>query len=455
MRLRNLRSRLTFGLVAVLTVVFVLGGLIVARDSDRSERSGVDDRLRRTAELSDTAALASIEEESPEPDPRLDNVLRATGSSLRVTVGQAPVLEAGVAFPTVRDAPLGFSTRTVQGRKVRIFVKTLRDDRLGGLARLQATTSLRLVEDRQQRLRRRLLLTGVAMLLAAGLGTWLAADVILRPLRRLRSATQDIGTDEDLERRVPEQDGTEELRALARGFNGMLERLGRSAAERNRALAATRRFAADAGHELRTPMTAIQATLSTISRHPEMPSETRQAIAQDALAEQRRLVALLDGLQALARGDANPVQHGDVDLAGMAADAVQAARGANPGAMIEAELPEGPVVVRGWEPGLRLVLDNLVRNAVRHGRPGGRVRVSLTVGRAPVLIVDDDGPGVAPPDRERIFEPFTRAGDAAERPGSGLGLALVAQQVGHHGARIAVDDSPLGGARFTVSFGER
>lgn len=453
MRLRNLRSRLTFGLVAVLTVVFVLGGLIIARDSDRSERSGVDDRLRRTAELSDTAALAAIEEESPEPDARLDNVLRATGSSLKVTVGPAPVVEAGIDFPTVSDAPLGFSTRTVAGRKVRVYVKTLRDDRLGGLARLQATTSLRLVEDRQRRLRERLLLTGLAMLLAAGLGTWFAADVILRPLRRLRSATQGIGTDEDLERRVPEQDGTEELRALARGFNGMLERLGRSAAERNRALEATRRFAADAGHELRTPMTAIQATLSTIARHPDMPADTRQAIAHDALAEQRRLVTLLDGLQALARGDANPVQHDDVDLAGMAADGVQAARGANPGAAIEAELPDGPLTVRGWEPGLRLVLDNLVRNAVRHGRPGGRVRVSLTGGPAPVLTVEDDGPGIAPQDRERIFEPFTRVGDVAERPGSGLGLALVAQQVGHHGAQIVVDDSPLGGARFSVTFG--
>lgn len=455
MRLRNLRSRLTFGLVAVLTVVFVLGGLVIARDSDRSERSGVDDRLRRTAELSDTAALAAIEEESPEPDARLDNVLRATGSSLKVTVGPAPVVEAGIDFPTVADAPLGFSTRTVQGRRVRVFVKTLRDDRLGGLARLQATTSLRLVEDRQRRLRERLLLTGIAMLLAAGLGTWFAADVILRPLRRLRSATQDIGSDEDLERRVPEQDGTEELRALARGFNGMLERLGRSAAERNRALAATRRFAADAGHELRTPMTAIQATLSTISRHPDMPADTRQAIAQDALAEQRRLVALLDGLQALARGDANPVEHVEVDLAGMAADGVQAARGAHPGAQIEADLPQEPLVVRGWEPGLRLVLDNLVRNAVRHGRPDGRIRVALTGGRTPVLVVEDDGPGIAPEDRERIFEPFARAGDAYERPGSGLGLALVAQQVGHHGAHVAVDDSPLGGARFTVTFAAR
>jgi len=448
-RLRNLRSRLTFGVVAVLTVVFAAGGLVIAADSDRSERGGVDDRLRRTAELSDTAALASIEEDSVEPDSRLDNVLRASGSSLEATLNDFPAFEAGLPFPTLRNAPLGFSTVRIGGRSVRVYVKTLRIDSLGGLARLQVTTSLRQAERRQRKLRERLLATGILMLLAAGVGTWFAADVILRPLRRLRAATQDIGSDEDLSRRVPE-DGTEELRALARGFNGMLERLGRSAAERNRALEATRRFAADAGHELRTPMTAIQATMSTIARHPDMPSETRQAIAQDALAEQRRLVALLDGLQALARGDANPVEHAPVDLADLVADGVQAARGANPGATIRLVAPEASVVVRGWEPGLRLVLDNLVRNAVRHGRPGGTVLVTLTGGPTPALTVEDDGPGVPESERERIFEPFARAADV-DRPGSGLGLALVAQQAGHHGATVTVDTSPeLGGARFAV-----
>lgn len=457
MRLRNLRSRLTLGVLSVLTVVFVIGGIVVAGVSDRSERSGVDDRLRRTAELSDTAALAAIEEDSSDQqgrDPRLNNVLRATGSSLEATLGSTPVFEAGVPFPTLSDAPLGFSTRKIDGRNVRIYVTTLRVDSLGGLSRLQATTSLRQVERRQRELRERLLLTGILMLVAAGIGTWFAADVVLRPLRRLRRATRDIAGEEDLSRRVPEQDGTEELRALARGFNDMLERLGRSAAERNRALEATRRFAADAGHELRTPMTAIQATLSTIARHPDMPGETRQSIAQDALAEQRRLVALLDGLQALARGDANPVEHAPVDLAGLIADGVQSARGTHLGTTIEHEPPTEPVVVVGWEPGIRLILDNLVRNAVRHGRPGGTVRVTLDGGAAPRLLVEDDGPGIAPEDRERIFEPFTRVGDEVDqRPGSGLGLALVAQQVGHHDATIAVDASPaLGGARFVVTF---
>ena len=115
---------------------------------------------------------------------------------------------------------------------------------------------------------------------------------------------------------MPGDDGPAELRSLAASFNEMLARLGRSAADRERALAATRRFAADAGHELRTPLTSVQANLSALSRHPDMPERAaRRRWSTDALAENRRLVALLDGLQALARGDATPLELGDVELA--------------------------------------------------------------------------------------------------------------------------------------------
>ena len=97
-------------------------------------------------------------------------------------------------------------------------------------------------------------------------------------------------------------------------------------------------------------------------------------------------------------------------------------------------------------------MDNLLENAARHGRPEGEVRVSLHDGPAPELVVEDDGPGVAEADRERIFAPFVRLGE--EEHGSGLGLALVAQQAHHHGATVEVDRSErLGGARFAVRFG--
>ena len=107
------------------------------------------------------------------------------------------------------------------------------------------------------------------------------------------------------------------------------------------------------------------------------------------------------------------------------------------------------MLVGGWEPGLRVLVDNLVKNAIRHGRADGRVLVTLQADAT--LYVDDDGPGVAASERERIFEPFVHA-QHGEQPGSGLGLALAAQQARHHGAAIEVGDAPLGGARFSVRF---
>ena len=241
-------------------------------------------------------------------------------------------------------------------------------------------------------------------------------------------------------------------------------RLSRSAADRERAIEATRRFAADAGHELRTPMTSIQARLSALARHPDEPPERRTQMAEEALEQQRRAVTLLDGLQALARGDAAPALE-PLDLADAVDAALAAARERHPTVRWTGDVPDGSLTVDAWEPGLRALLDNLLENAARHGRAGGEVHVTLRqegddrlvgvdevrVRDAPELLVEDDGPGVPDGDRARIFEPFVRLRDDGE--GSGLGLALVAQQARHHGADIVVDSSPeLGGARFTVRF---
>ena len=303
------------------------------------------------------------------------------------------------------------------------------------------------------------LAVGLLALLVAGTGTWLAAELVLRPLRRLRALASSIAGDEDLDRRVPVRSGPAELRSLAASFNAMFARLGRSRTDRERALEATNRFAADVGHELRTPLTSVLAGLSTLRRHPELDDRRRTALLDDALAEHRRLVKLLDGLQALARGDATPPTMTYVDLGAVVEAAAGAAAERHPELTVRAEVPDAPVVVPGWAPGLRLVAENLLENAARHGRPGGQavVRVEPAVdGHGPALTVEDDGPGVPEAERERVLEPFARvpSRDGEQRPGSGLGLALVAQQARHHGGEVVVDRSDaLGGARFTVRLG--
>jgi signal transduction histidine kinase len=445
--MRSLRARLTLGITLVLAAVLVGAGIVVSDYVDRSERAAVDDRLMRTAELSRQTALAAVQRELPTSDRRLENVLSATGTSLRLLLDRKQLFASGQTLPASRPAPrIGLHTFEAGGERYRSYAISL--NALGGLARLEVTTRLRPVERKLSDLNRRLLGFGGAALIVAALGVWFATDLLLRPLRRLQAATAGIAGTEDLDRRVPGDEGATELRSLAESFNQMLARLGRSAADRERALAATRRFTADAGHELRTPLTSVQANLSAISRHPDMSAQQRAEMVADALAENRRLVELLEGLQALARGDASAVEHADVELADLVGVALGAARGRHPAVTFSAGLPEAAVVVRGWEPGLRMLVDNLVENAARHG--GGTVAVTLDPD-GPVLLVDDDGEGVADAERERIFEPFVRA-DGTTAPGSGLGLALVSQQVRAHRATIAVGQSPLGGARFEVRF---
>jgi two-component system, OmpR family, sensor histidine kinase PrrB len=451
--MRSLRGRLTAGVVLVLGVLLLVAGLIASHEVDSSQREAFDDRLQRTAELSRATAAAAVNDQIPEDDKRLDAVLTATNSSLRLRLGSTVLLDTGAPPPRRPKLHTGLSTFTSGGQRYRAYVTTLNDPDLGGLARLEVVSGLGQLESRESQLHRRLALLALAGLALSGVLVWLVATLALRPLRRLRLTASSIAEDEDLTRRVPDE-GPQELRSLAASFNAMLARLGRSAADRERALEATRRFAADAGHELRTPLTSVQATLSALGRHPELDAARRASMIEDALAEQRRLVDLLDGLQALARGDAGPLDHTRVDLADLVDGIVTAEAARHPGLRLDADLPDEPVEIDGWEPGLRMLVGNLVTNAARHGRPGGRVHVTLTAahdGAGPVLHVDDDGEGVPAGERERIFAPFARV-DGTGRPGSGLGLTLVAQQARHHDADVDVGEAGLGGARFTVRF---
>jgi two-component system, OmpR family, sensor histidine kinase PrrB len=180
-----------------------------------------------------------------------------------------------------------------------------------------------------------------------------------------------------------------------------------------------------------------------------MPEVERRRILEDVVHEQAALVSLLDALQALARGDAGAsLPRERLDFAEVVDAAVEAARRRHPGARIELSAPEERQEVSGWPDGLRLLVDNLLENALRHGGP--KIAVELQRDGSMVSFsVSDDGPGIPLHERERIFERFTR-GKGAAAPGSGLGLALVAQQASLHGGEVEVGSSPAAGARFTV-----
>jgi two-component system sensor histidine kinase PrrB len=229
----------------------------------------------------------------------------------------------------------------------------------------------------------------------------------------------------------------------------MLARLERSAAATEEALEATRRFAGDAGHELRTPMTALRANLGALRRNPQLQPSERAAALAEAEREAERAARLLEALQTLARGDARSALPWEmVDLSALAEAAIDGARARHPEIDWSLEVPPEELELAGWPDGLRALIDNLLENAARHGRPGGNVRAAVERdGDVAVVTVDDDGQGVDPAEHERIFERFAR-GSGAGADGSGLGLALVRQQARLHGGEATVSESSLGGARF-------
>jgi two-component system sensor histidine kinase PrrB len=242
--------------------------------------------------------------------------------------------------------------------------------------------------------------------------------------------------------------GPREIDELTSSLNAMLERLRAANDARDAALEASRRFAADAGHELRTPLTTMGADLDTLARTGTLDPLQRELVA-DLEAEHERLRSLLDALQALARGDAAAtVKRQVVDVGELVDMAAHAARTRHP--EVELRCTPGPseLDVTAWPEGLRLAVDNLLDNAARHGARSVSLSATPRAGGVEV-IVDDDGPGIPPDERAHVFKRFVR-GHFARGDGSGLGLALVDQQVRLHGGSIEIGDSPMGGARIRL-----
>lgn len=456
--MRSLRSRVALAALAAAAIVvtvagvglFVTAGSDERRDLDRRLEAetralaglgpfvqGLDELLRRRATEGPGRAAAR----------QVEGLVAGSGRVVRVLEDGRPVAElgdppAGGSFPGGGRA--GFRDAEVGGESWRGYTApAVADPRLA----VQIFASVEEIEERAAARRRATVVLGVAALVVSALLGLLFGRLATRPLARLRDAATRVRSTGDLGQRVPGGAGPEEIESLAESLNQMLARLEGSAGETEAALEASRRFAADAGHELRTPLTALRTNVDTLARNAGMPDEDRRRLAASVRSELERLTLTLTALQELARGDAGAFEPFEaIDLGDLADTAVQALRSRHPELELSVDLPDEPVMVLGSPTGLRLLLDNLLQNATRHG--GGRVALALEPGAR--LIVDDDGPGVAPEERERIFGRFAR-GEGARGGGSGLGLAIAAQQARLHGGSLTVEDAPLGGARFVVA----
>jgi two-component system, OmpR family, sensor kinase len=290
------------------------------------------------------------------------------------------------------------------------------------------------------------LLAGAAVLLVAGVLTVLAMRSALGPLRHVAAVAQRIASGDRRQRLLPRRRDTE-LGQLAASFDAMVDSLEEAVAQATRSEAAMRRFLADASHELRTPVAALQATAETLLR--EQPGRARRDQLEAELARgTQRLGRLVDDLLNLARLQANePLRTEAVDLTQVSEAMVSETQARTPACISVAH--RGPAVVTGDPDALARALRNLLDNAVRAGGEDGRILVELH--RLPThvrAVVSDNGPGVPPDERERIFEGFVRL-NGSSSAGTGLGLAIVRAIARQHRGTVTCDDCETG-AQFTL-----
>ena len=288
------------------------------------------------------------------------------------------------------------------------------------------------------------------VVLAVALVAWFLAGRALRPVEAMRLEVENISAT-TLQRRVREPRSHDEVARLARTMNSMLGRLQSSRDHE-------RQFLSDASHELRSPLASMRAQLETgssmagssMAGSSVAESMVAESMVEGVKAEAARLAHIVDDLMDLAKADEAPPATSQTDLDEVVLEEVSAIAPTSAITIDTTNVSAARLV--GDRQALSRLVRNLVDNATRHAATG--VDVSLTnVDGVVTLTVDDDGDGVAEDDRERIFERFTRTDSSRSRDtgGVGLGLAVVRATAQRHGGDVRCEESPSGGARFTVT----
>ena len=439
----SLRVRFAVAAATLALVIVAGAGALIALQIDVADRAAVDsalaDRIERVS-----ADIEKVLDGSGggRADDEFGDLLGDSQSLVRLFSNGQLIAQRG-ELP-VNDPPPptvdGYETVMVDGESWRSLTDTVEESGI----RLQVLQSLQPLEAGSARTAGVITIVTLGSVLIGGAGGALVAGAVMRPLYRLRAAATRIRSDPDPAHRLPPVSSPREVADLSETLNEMLRRIQEGAE-------AARRFTADAGHELRAPLTSMGAYLETLARQPGPTGERRAEMVRDLRSEYARLVALLDGLQVLARGDAGvlPARE-EVDLGAIVVESVRRARIRHPQVTFQLEV-RGTAEVIGWADGLRLAVDNLLENAAIHGATEGLVEVAVSSrGDVSSIVVTDDGEGLTDAERNRVMGRFVR-GDRPRGEGSGLGLALVAQQAELHGGRLELSTGPSGGLQAEFS----
>jgi len=431
-RTPSLRTRVAFATAIAATIVVGIVGVVVwvGITNDRKER--LDRRLDEAAGFAVPLLPRGLDQIPSSPNARDVVITVRRDGQVRSN--------AEVVLPELEE---GYADTSIDG--VRYRVRTVRIPYPTPTTLAVGATYDDTIADTNN-LHRRVIIVCLFAVGAATLGGWLLAAFAVRPFKQLAAQARSIDAGDE----VPDVEirGATEAVEIAEAVKGMLGRIWKEQDRTKAALASARDFASAAAHELRTPLTAMRTNLEILDTL-DMPEEQRKEVLGDVIRTQSRIEATLWALERLAQGELSTSDdHVPVDLTELLDRAAHDAVRTYPD--LEVTLAPGPtVIIVGLPVGLRLAVDNAIANAVKHGG-ATRVQLGVTSSREGVEItVDDNGSGVPPEERQQVFERFTR-GSTASHSGSGLGLALVAQQAELHGGTAALEDSPLGGARLVL-----
>ena len=437
----TVRARVTAVATLAVVIVLVLSGAILVHLQRATLTSNVDESLVRMSDgLIADARAGAVTPLHPHGDE--DIVAQIVASDGAVLGGTSNL--AGASRISRWAAPAK-GTRvkrvaSVTGHPVshRLLVRrfTLPD---GRVVTLYVGAPLDDVRDNINYLTRSMLAAVPVMAAILAALVWWLVGRTLRPVELIRARVASMsGT--DIDQRVPEPRGTDEVARLAKTMNALLGRI-EDATRRQR------RFVADASHELRTPLTRMRTELEVDVAHPEQADAVRTQ--RSVLEEVTSLQQLVDDLLLLARSDEGaPPKQEQFDLSEVVLEETRVPR-ANGVAVDTSEVE--PVTVAGDPEQIRRVVRNLLDNAERYARAEISITLSERANTVTVAVADD-GPGIPPEQRERVFERFTRLDDsrATATGGTGLGLAIAREIVQRHGGTISVGANGDAGARFEV-----
>ncbi|HZC06949.1 MAG TPA: HAMP domain-containing sensor histidine kinase [Ktedonobacterales bacterium] len=349
-----------------------------------------------------------------------------------------------------------FSTLTTPEGRWRVYVAPIvATGQVTGY--VEGLTSLAQVDAGLARLAQMLAIISVTSLIIMLLGSCLVVRSALRTVGRLTDTAHAIAESRDLSQRITTTGAGDEIGRLATTFNEMLSSL-------HLAATAQQRFVSDASHELRAPLTALQANLDLVSRHPELDADARAEALGEADREAGRMARLVADLLALARADAGvALRRQPVELDALALEVFQTARKLAHGQELALEEFE-PVVIMGDEDRLKQLVLILVDNALKYTPKGGRVTLGLrhrasgsdmsqaASAVCAEIIVRDTGVGIPAEALPHVFERFYRADPARRRDpgGTGLGLAIARWIAEQHGGDITIESAPGVGTTATI-----